>query len=96
MAVESQRLDLDVEGTEQDGRGHRRASAGWADIHLLAGEVGEALDVPPRQHMHLLRTEPRHHLKPLGEVVAGALCLGTGEHVGRNKTRIDVRVMQEA
>ena len=95
VAIESERLDRDVEGAEQDRRGHRRAAAGRPDIDLLAGEIGEALDVRPRQHMHFLRAKPRHHLKPLGEVVAGALRLGACEHVGRNKTRIDVRVMQE-
>jgi hypothetical protein len=75
--------------------GYRRTSAGRADIHFLAGEIGEAVDVRARQHVHLLRTKPRDDVKPFGEVAARAFRLGAGEHVGRNKTRIDMRVMEK-
>ena len=59
-------------------------------------EIGEAVDVGPRQEMHLLRTEPGDNLKTLGEIWDGALRLGIGEDVGRNKTRINVRVVQKS
>ena len=82
--VEFHRLDLDAERLEQSGGGHGRGRPGGAEIHLLAGQPGDAGDIGAGQHVDLLRGEPCHELEL---VVAGRVAWPRPRPARRSRRR---------